>query len=409
MSVVVATNLSDQVAPLVRLAAALGRGGQVSIVHVVPPDTSDEEVGVREAKLHAIAAPLEAAGVGVREIVDRSGDPADGILAEAWRADASLVVLGASSRTPRAGRVARRVFLRCPAPVLIAAPEVEAPPNRLVIAVGIDGSPASTTAVRWARRVVGARVVLLHVWSPVALRDRLGLPRPIDPQAPPAEVLAILETALRSSPELADLPLYLAPELPEHEPGATLAGLAATHGANLLVMGIRQRRERGWWGSMLRGVADAAALPVVGVPDRVGEHALPSYRRVLVATDFSEVGNDAIAHAFAQAGRGGEVFLAHVNEPIWDGPGAEATRAAQVKARLMALVPEVAAEVSAIPLALTGTDPARVLVEAATRQSVDLIVVGGAPHGVLYDVTVGSFVREVLQRADRPVLVVRPR
>jgi hydroxymethylpyrimidine pyrophosphatase-like HAD family hydrolase len=101
-----------------------------------------------------------------------------------------------------------------------------------------------------------------------------------------------------------------------------LIDLARASKADLIVVGTNQRRglDRFWLGSVSRGILHHASTNVVCVPmpdeaNRPNEDAA-AFKRVLVPTDFSKLGNKAIAYAYGAAQRGGRVSLVHVIPPV---------------------------------------------------------------------------------------------
>jgi len=143
---------------------------------------------------------------------------------------------------------------------------------------------------------------------------------------------------------------------------------------------------------------------------------LPSFKRVLIATDFSKPGNKAVAFAYGAAQRGGEVNLLHVISP---GTGfrsetkAENERRTRRKQelvrRLEALVPD-AARVRSIQSQVEVAEhqqPAVAIAQAAERIGADLICLGSSGRSALKKQLLGSVTEAVLRRSKRPVLVIR--
>lgn len=412
MSIVVATDLTDATAPLLRLAAALGRGGAVHLVHVVPEGVAEDTLADRRRRLTAEAETLRGLGVGVSEALHQ-GDAAPTILSMAWTFDAELIVLGGGAGHRRLGSVARAVAQGSPVPLLVARGAPDDLPEHLKVFVGVDFSPASAAAVAWARGIPGAQLHVAHVWDAMALRARLGLQSPIDPDAPAAEVLAGLERDCLAIAGAGDVTVHTAAIRHGETEADALVGLATRHGAHVLVLGTHARRFAGRLnpGGMLDEALRHGPLPIVTVPDRVARHRLPSMRRVVVALDFSEASEDAVAYAFTLAGARGVVHLVHVREPSYEAFDVERERDLGLRDRLMALVPDAGREQGTAILAsvLASPSPAKALVAEAERLAVDAIVVGGRPHSAIYNAVVGSFVHELLGATLRPVLVVRPR
>ncbi|MGB4780471.1 universal stress protein [Candidatus Methylomirabilis sp.] len=155
---------------------------------------------------------------------------------------------------------------------------------------------------------------------------------------------------------------------------------------------------------------------------------IPRYRKLLVTTDFSALGNGAIPYAYAiLAERGGTVILCHVTEvhgppnPLyahyspWSGlSGQERAELRQTVLRsLESLVPEeasvegmVATEVRVVETPLLVHEA---ICQEATALEVDLIVMASHGHSGIARLFLGSVTEHVLRSADRPVLIVRSR
>lgn len=154
---------------------------------------------------------------------------------------------------------------------------------------------------------------------------------------------------------------------------------------------------------------------------------IPTYRKVLVTTDLSPLGNAAVPHAYAiLAERGGTVILCSVinvqgaPDPLYAQPMPGKPLAEQrAKLRedlfssLEALVPEearaegkVATEVRAVEV--SGPVHEAICQEAKTLE-VDLIVMASHGYSGMKHLLLGSVAEHVLRSADRPVLVIRSR
>ncbi len=153
---------------------------------------------------------------------------------------------------------------------------------------------------------------------------------------------------------------------------------------------------------------------------------IPTYRKLLVTTDLSPLGNAAIAHAYAVlAERGGTVVLCHVVEvpglpsPLYahyspgralSGREREELREALLRG-LEQLVPEevrtrpaVATEVRVVE---TEGSVHEAICQEAKVLDADLIVMASHGHSGLAHLVLGSVAEHVLRAADRPVLIVR--
>jgi nucleotide-binding universal stress UspA family protein len=135
------------------------------------------------------------------------------------------------------------------------------------IVVGIDGSPGSDAALRWAADhapAFGARLVAVHCWSPPLHTG--------GPELPDAEVAAfepdfaaVLDAAVERA-EGGTPDVRVEKVLARGDPAEVLTGLAA--GAALLVLGSRGTSGHTGLalGSVSRHCADRATCPIVIVP-----------------------------------------------------------------------------------------------------------------------------------------------
>jgi nucleotide-binding universal stress UspA family protein len=153
---------------------------------------------------------------------------------------------------------------------------------------------------------------------------------------------------------------------------------------------------------------------------------IPTYRKLLVTTDFSPLGNAAIPHAYAVvARRGGTVVLCHVVEvhglpnPLYAhySPGRALSgkeRDELRKALLRELEQLVPAEVrrrrlvaSEVRVLETQQRVHEAICQEAKALDVDLIVMASHGHSGMAHLVLGSVAERVVRSADRPVLIVR--
>jgi nucleotide-binding universal stress UspA family protein len=451
MKIVCGTDFSEQAFRATEVAARLARrlGDTLVVAHViqspvyVPHATALDVANLRDAlrgaaepSLRDIATLLRRRKVDVEERL-LEGSPGLALLELARQEGARLICVGTHGRRAPArwfvGSVAEAVVTRSDRPVLVVrdgAPILDsddaAAPLRALAA--IDSTPASDSALRALgelRRFMPCDVTLLHAyWAPEEY-ERLGLQGPRDLTKPDPDVVAVLERELRPKVALIGglgaVRLHIEPSvgaLPE-----VLANAAEEGRYDILVIGTHQWRgtNRLRHGSVSSGVIHAARVPVLVVPQepQPGHVGLPPLRHVLVATDLSEVGNNAVRYAYALIeGRGGEVDICFVHsregaDPIYayEPPGAplSAERRAGLERDLMALVPEGAAAQGIITRAnvVEATRPAEGIVQAAERLGADAVCVGSHGRGGLAS-ALGSVAAAVLRRSTKPVLVVRP-
>ena len=207
-------------------------------------------------------------------------------------------------------------------------------------------------------------------------------------------------------------------------PAEAITDEAAARRADLIVMCSRRRPLRAALiGSTAERVYRTAPCPVlVTHPDRRGwedradgsdDAAGPA--RVLVAHDFSDHAESALAcaRAFARRGRS-ELHLLHVlpapvNEPelAW---GATATEGAYHRAarRLQRSAAPEARHWRSVVSSVRWGKPYREVLAYAKEQEIDLVCMGA--HGANFDAQAvfGSNVDRVLRQSPCPALVARP-
>jgi nucleotide-binding universal stress UspA family protein len=198
----------------------------------------------------------------------------------------------------------------------------------------------------------------------------------------------------------------------------SVAILDAAAEAGTVVVGSRgQRPLRGaLLGSTALQVATHASCPTIVVRD-LGARAVSSPRRIVVGSDGSPTSQDAIAYAFAEAdARGCELTVVHAwwldlaGGRLIDVPPATAEEMHESQRRLLA--EEVAGYASRYPdvvvhQVVVQDDPATAL--AHHSAGAELVVVGSRGRGGFRSLLLGSVSQRVLQTAECPVAVVRPR
>ncbi|HVU52367.1 MAG TPA: universal stress protein [Polyangia bacterium] len=451
--IVCATDFSPQAEAALAWAAALARraGARVDLVHVARPYREDSRTLVFEgalvdaANVQAVGAKLRAqaeaaarqVGVSIRSHVLR-GEPHEAILAHARREEARLVVVGtcglASVERWMLGSVAERLVRVADRPVVLvprlqdptvwAADAPRAP--RVVAGLGEHDDVGLRRFLAELRRGAACDVTFAHLYWPLVEYARLGLPGPRDPVATDPDVVKSLEPALRRRveglPGRGEVALDVRPAW-----GDTTANLlvaAEDHAADLLVVGVEHRHGLG--AGLMRSIAERLALqsryvPIACIPAEpaVTAAGIPSLRSVLAVTDFSELGNAAIPHAYALLrGRAGVVELAYVHERALPSPAfayevpewrlSDLERAALVK-DLRGLVPREAASLGIMThvSVIDGGRAAEAIVQASERLDVDALCLASHGRGGLARTVLGSVAAEVVHRARRPVLVVR--
>jgi nucleotide-binding universal stress UspA family protein len=414
------------------VAASLARifGARLELLHVVhlPPGLAPEHlaedviVDMRASAaevMDARAAELSDAGIDVEarvvlDVVD------DGILKRVRETHADLLVLGTHARRGAArmflGSVAERIVRVAPCPIVVVPPATsgrlsrgEALASPLKIVAGIDHSTASDAALAWMRRIDGqARcdIRLVHLYWPPREHERLGL-EPPDPFEADPEVVSVLARELQSHAATyfgrENLPLRVRPFWgAEDNP---LVWEAETDDADLLVLGTSQGRH-----STTAAAIRGAHLPVVCVPKARTYGAvtkLAPVKTVLVTTDFSPLGNAAVAEAYRLLIRGGgQVVLFHVAET--GDFGLDADRRSEIETCLLALVP-YGMEVHGIrtrSAVVADSSPGEAIVKAIRRIAPDLVVMASHGRSGVRRAVRGSVAEHVIRAAAKPVLVI---
>ena len=432
MSVVCGTDLSVAAGRAEVAAAHLASrlGVKLHLVHAVDLGADELYEEPRSAVVTWARRHLDRTAIRLRQggsdvQVHVLAGPPDEVMVQVVREVGGelLVVSPHGARPPRRGRLGshtERVARESPVPVLVVrheAPFVEwAMTGRpLKILVGVDFSATTAAALGWVGllcRSGPCEVTAAHVYWPPGEIRRLGLRgRPlVDPDP---EVEATLERDLAEKVAELGGASRVRVEAFLGRVADRLINVAGDEQADLIVVGAHQKGAlaRLWEGSVSRDLMQNASQSVVSVPGRAEarDAALRALRTVVVATDFSEIGDAAVPLAYAAAADGGTVHLVHVI-PAAEG-GAESARAARrtAESQLEALIPagsgdRVVTEVHVLP----GGDAAREIGAAAERLGADLVCVGTHGRTGLRRAVLGSVAQAVLASTRRPVLLARP-
>ncbi len=427
---VCATDFSDAATAAADAAVVLAArsGAPLRLVHVFDPPAVSEELllaPLRAAAREGLRAEAERLRRGGAEVEEEllEGSAYRSIADFAERSSARLVVMASHrKRTLPArwffGSVAERVVRAASVPCLVLRDPsfVEewlsgGRPLRVFVAADLASSlDAPLLWVKGLAEIGPCEITVAHLnWVPGEASRRGAANAPAPGAGSPIQFQDLLETELRSRVArlLGDLSATVRVRPCWGRTDWPLVDLAEDAETDLLVVGTRAKGifSRLFDESVSTGVLRHAPMAVATVPleaARAEPAPPPSFDRVLVATDLSDAGNDAIAYACALASPGGTLCLVHVAEPL--GPGeAEAQR------QLAALVPPLAGDrgLRCETVVRQGRSAAKEIVDLAERFEADAICLGSRGRSGVARALLGSVAQAVLSESRRPVLVVR--
>ena len=278
------------------------------------------------------------------------------------------------------------------------------------LVVGVDGTPASTNALRYARAEAahsGGRVDVFHVVPDVTTIGMYALP--------PEQLLEAGRQALHASISRLGTPddgVLMQTHLRRGAVVRTLA--AAGEHARAIVVGSDRRpvSMRLLTGNVSTGVAARSAVPVVSVPETWCHDR--STGVVLVGVKHPEHSDALLAEAFDLARRrGSRIVVLHAwrfpaayDDILVADPGTLAAWDARAKRELAALVAPWQRAYGDIEVELrTVQDHAAHALVTASDEADELVMVRRA-HGFPAAAHLGSTARTVLLYAHCPVRVV---
>ncbi|HEU4361252.1 MAG TPA: universal stress protein [Mycobacterium sp.] len=295
------------------------------------------------------------------------------------------------------------------------------------IVVGVDGSPSSCVAVRWAAHEAAMRNVVLTVvhvigapaWDLVALGGPVAPIQTEPTQRQAQEARKVIDDAVevvRSSTESGTRPrvvaeVFFAGTVP------TLVDLSGD--AHLVVVGrrgggpLKGLLHRVLLGSVSTGLVHHGNCPVAVIHDEAPLALEPWPLPVVLGIDGSPASELATAIAFDEASRRGvELVALHawtgagtsdVGDRVWTGRQAQAEEAlAERLAGWQESYPDVD-----VRRRLVWNHPAGHLLEEA--EFAQLVVVGSRGRGGFAGMLLGSVSTAVVQEAPVPVIVARLR
>lgn len=282
------------------------------------------------------------------------------------------------------------------------------------VVVGVDGSPPSDAALRWAvgeARRTRQRLHVVHAQeNEVVLNDREQLGTKEAPAGADPVLTAARDQVAAMAPEI-KLTLHCVTGF------APTTLTAASRLAATVVVGSHGRSAlpTALLGSVSHQVAIHSSCPVVVVREN-GTEGVEGPGKVIVGVDGSEASEPALSYAFAYAASTGSSLTAvhtwwweplegvSLGEP-WIGDWT------QIATQEGSLVSEVLAGWSqkypdlAVTSHVVRGDPVIELLEQS--KGARLLVVGSRGRGGFIGMMLGSVSRRILKRASCPVAVVR--
>ena len=280
------------------------------------------------------------------------------------------------------------------------------PPAAILLATDMSArcDRATSRALQLARQW-NARLVVATVLPPAPASQSL-LP---DFTAPgPAQ----LEQRLRRDIAADAEGIALSVRVGEGHVGRTLLQLADEEGCGLIVTGISSDPafELPLLGSNVLWLTRHCPLPLLVVHQRV--HG--AYRKLALATDFSDSSAHAANHALALFGQPQQLALVHALETpgsvllAADRDAVQAAAHEQARAQARAFI----AGLQPLPpehlqLLIEADDPARLLRRHAA--DAELVVVATHGRGALFELLIGSVARRLVATLETDTLLVRDR
>jgi nucleotide-binding universal stress UspA family protein len=403
---------ASRAADVAALLAAKWRAS-VSLVHAAQV-TGPRVLVPAHRRLRTEAARLGRTGLTIAPVLLRGFPAGDKILEHLRRTPPMLVTVSAVTKGPfdrwAFGSVSEQVAQGAPVPTLVihdATPFERWQPAgpALNVLVAVDLLATSDGVLRWVRelRQIGpCDVTVCHVAAAKAASAGGAVGR--------GETRLLRDLRKKVRDVLGDDDLIRLNVISAGSVAAGILDLAKTLKPHLIVVGTHQRQglSRLFHGSFSRALLHAAATNLACVPvtarfDPRGAH-IPEYRRVLVATDFSELGNAAVPHACGACAVGGRVRIVHVVNPA-DGSRGERDERVEWLRRLIPAELTARAQPAEVEV-IEHADPAAAINAEAERFGADLVCL--ASHGLGGSRAVfGSVTQRLLKTIRRPVLVVR--
>lgn len=294
---------------------------------------------------------------------------------------------------------------------------MSAPVTHHGVLVGVDGSPSSKVAVKWAARdaaMRGVPLMLVHVLAPPVVMAFPETPMPagyVEWQEEQGkrhiqDAFEIVETSVgKADPPQVDAETVVGTTVP------TLVDLSKE--ATMLVVGCRGHGwlRRSLLGSVSSNLVRHAHCPVAVIHDDNPPMADPTRAPVVVGVDGSPVSDAATALGFEEASfRGAELVAVYAwrDTAVFDVPGIDFATMQADGERLLA--EQLAGWQERYPdvdvrRVVACDRPADQLIEQS--HSAQLVVVGSHGRGGFAGMLLGSVSIALVQASRTPVIVAR--
>ncbi len=370
---------------------------------------------------------LRSSGVEVAEDL-RHGSPSFAIVDAASEQPTSCIVLGSTGKGLASrwliGSVAERVAEGASVPTLVVRqPELlrawlnGESPLRLLCAV--DFTKSADAAIATMKTFVSIGGVGIEAAYVRPVEEPLG--------SKEQEITRQTDVWERVHAVLGDMPVKVHVRKVTGQPADDFLHTADEQKSGLLVIGTHQKH--GWQRlkspSFSRSTLAHATTNVLcaPAPRGVSDTRIPEIRRILLATNFTDVCAEAFRHAHSLLPGGGAIRLVHVcpepssginpviaSEVYFDHSIATAREKSEATEKLKALPAELLSRtnVSISTEILIHDDIATALCEAAERFGADVICMGTKGHSRTGAALLGSTVQSLLAKSHKPVFVVTP-
>jgi nucleotide-binding universal stress UspA family protein len=297
------------------------------------------------------------------------------------------------------------------------------------VLVATDFSPPSAAAMIYGRalaRRFGATLHVLHVAENFFLRPTSAQPHTLMA----AKTRTLNETV--TDDDRATLHAVATVDVSD-SPAEAIAEYARLQNIDLILMGTHGRSGISQFlvGSVAERVVRTAPCPVLTVRHPEHEFVIPdpsetprpvmiTLKQILVATDFSEPSDAALAYGRELARTfDADLTVLHVAENLaarsFGADGIAFTSAElqadvedMARSRVAALlVGDANLGIRSTGVVVTGNSPAATVTAYAEQQNIDLIVMGTHGRGAVAHLLMGSVAERVVRTAPCPVLTVR--